>query len=756
MDVKQVGSSGRSYTDALVAGQIWNGSNMTYSFPTTTVQFTGYPSDHPFTGFEPFNAGQQAAVRSLLSSISTFTKLTFTELRAGDTSSAVLRFGMTDDIDDGVAAFAYLPSPSPTGGDSWYRNEGGHYDAPIAGNGAWRVIAHEIGHALGLAHPHAEEGGKPPMPDDRDIVAWTVMSYHGYPTDPWWWPQSYMAEDIAALQFLYGANFAYNSTDTVYRWSPTTGELSINGVGQGAPGRNLVFETVWDGGGQDTYDFSNHLGTPHENTGTGFIHGVTIDLRPGGWTRLLPAQTPTISGDVPGNIANALQFGGDSRSLIENAVGTSGDDTIHGNEAANRLEGRDARDVLYGHGGRDVLLGGLGHDELWGGAGDDHLIGGGDSDQMDGGDGNDLLEAGNFSDYLGGGAGDDVLRAGGGDDDLNGGLGHNLLFGGTGLDTAVFSFEFVEAGFEVAADGSVTVLGPGGSRDDLFDIEMLRFPGQSFAVHEVIDTPLPDFILIGRDGWRGSIGGLGTIFGTAGVQDIMFLDDAGKVDLDASFNSGGDVLRFTGDAAEFRGTIGGSRLILEHASGGAAISIPIGSAKTGLHFDDGLRNLFYDVSSGTVKIGSQTLPASTITAAAEPAATYTIDPAASARLVLLTDAQVALAGQYEIIGSVMPDEISIAGAGLYVFDASFNRGLDRVELDHDRASYTAHLKGSRVTLSGAGEELSLPVGGTPTMLDFDGDERALFYETTTGTVWLGSDRIDSANPLVIPASAVLP
>ena len=41
-----------------------------------------------------------------------------------------------------------------------------------------------------------------------------------------------MMYDIAALQQIYGANYGFNSGDSVYTWNPTTGEMSINGVGQ--------------------------------------------------------------------------------------------------------------------------------------------------------------------------------------------------------------------------------------------------------------------------------------------------------------------------------------------------------------------------------------------------------------------------------------------------------------------------------------------------------------------------------------------
>ncbi len=33
-----------------------------------------------------------------------------------------------------------------------------------------------------------------------------------------------MIDDIAALQYMYGANYTTYSGDTTYTWSPTTGE----------------------------------------------------------------------------------------------------------------------------------------------------------------------------------------------------------------------------------------------------------------------------------------------------------------------------------------------------------------------------------------------------------------------------------------------------------------------------------------------------------------------------------------------------
>src|SRR5947199_8886604 len=110
----------------------------------------------------------------------------------------------------------------------------------------------------------------------------------------------------AALQKMYGANYIFNSSDSVYSWTSTTGEMSINAVGQGAPGNgiggsaNRVFMTIWDGGGNDTYDLSN------------YTSGTTINLRPGEWTTTSAIQLANLGGGhiAPGNVASALEYQG--------------------------------------------------------------------------------------------------------------------------------------------------------------------------------------------------------------------------------------------------------------------------------------------------------------------------------------------------------------------------------------------------------------------------------------------------------------
>ena len=60
-----------------------------------------------------------------------------------------------------------------------------------------------------------------------------------------------------------------------------------------------------------------------------------------------------------GNIANALLFQGDTRSLIENAIGGAGSDDIVANQAINRLTGNGGEDEFAWASVGDAGLGSL-------------------------------------------------------------------------------------------------------------------------------------------------------------------------------------------------------------------------------------------------------------------------------------------------------------------------------------------------------------------------------------------------------------
>jgi serralysin len=482
--------TGNAYIDGLLGDYKWATNTFTFSFPAHGSYYgSSSGSGENVTNFGAFNTSQQAVTRDALQMYASVANLSFTEASETSSQHADLRFALSDRPG---TAWAYFPSTSAEGGDAWFNKSGGSYAQPVKGNYAYLTFIHELGHALGLEHPH--ESG---MPADRDSIEYTVMSYRsyagastssGYVNETWGYAQSPMIYDIAALQHMYGANYTTNSGNTVYSWSPTSGEMFLNGVGQGAPGGNKILRTVWDGGGNDTYDFSN------------FATDLKIDLRPGEWTTTSLAQLAKLHWDgskvAVGNIANALQYNGDARSLIENAVGGSGDDTIVGNQTANALKGNTGNDALTGGAGNDLLDGGAGSDTavfsgtrsnysvmtladgslqvmdlrasgpdgkdtVWGvewfqftdkvyaasGLGPDTMT---MTDPviltptvpedltLTGTSGSNRLYGGAGDDKLYGKAGSDLLKGGAGSDKFVGGTGKDVLYGGSGAD--VFDF----------------------------------------------------------------------------------------------------------------------------------------------------------------------------------------------------------------------------------------------------------------------------------------------------------------------------
>lgn len=465
--VESYSSTGNSYIDSILGNLKWVPSNLTYSFPSAAGAYGAlYGDGETAKGFGSFNDTQQAITRSALKLFSSVSNLTFQEATAASASSADLRFAQSDVPG---TAWAYFPTTDSTGGDVWVNNSSQNYASPAKGNYAYLTIVHEIGHALGLEHAH--EGN---MPLDRDSMEYTVMSYRsysgaststGYMNETWGYAQSLMMYDIAALQHIYGANYQTNSGSTTYSWSSTTGEMFVNGVGQGAPGGNQILLTVWDGGGTDTYSFTN------------YTTALTIDLQPGAWTTTSQEQRAKLHWDgsklAAGNIANALLHQGDTRALIENAYGGSADDTIKGNVASNTLRGNGGSDKLYGLSGNDALVGGSGSDVLSGGAGTDtvsystaksgvvadlvtrsnnrgdaagdsysgieRLAGSSYSDTLRGNGASNEIKGSSGSDTLYGRSGNDMLVGGTGNDKIYGESGKDLLIGESGADTFIFS-----------------------------------------------------------------------------------------------------------------------------------------------------------------------------------------------------------------------------------------------------------------------------------------------------------------------------
>ena len=276
--------------------------------------------------------------------------------------------------------------------------------------------------------------------------------------------------------------------------------LVIDGAGGNGtmsnPGVNIPFSFVLpnkDGGFVgDTVDF--RLAEQQEVTtgqGASAPTKLTLDLTDESTERVDP-NDPTKT-----EIVGALvEYQGIKYTLkrIQNAVGSTKDDSLTGSARANKLLGGMGNDTLVGSlGGDDTLDGGdgvdnvdysfsksiyaskkvkvsitlgnsgvdgiavitvdgqtrtqkdtlrdienatgsNGNDDITGNDADNYLVGGNGDDKLDGGVGKDTLDGGSGKDTLDGGADNDELNGGAGDDELYGGVGNDKLNGGVDND----------------------------------------------------------------------------------------------------------------------------------------------------------------------------------------------------------------------------------------------------------------------------------------------------------------------------------
>jgi hypothetical protein len=218
------------------------------------------------------------------------------------------------------------------------------------GASGFHLLLHELGHALGLKHPHDNGGTGRPTYDavglgSLDIDWASVMSY-GDDVD-WnhlaWEPATPMLLDVLAMQALYGANNATNAGNSTHHL-----------VG------NNEYQSIWDASGNDLV------------SAAGSSFGWAIQLTEPASTLDLDTSITTPVGFAVGHNTFALSptlywLIGD----IENAAGSNQNDTLIGNGSANILLGYAGDDTISAQGGNDFLEGGGGRDTLNGGLGVD-------------------------------------------------------------------------------------------------------------------------------------------------------------------------------------------------------------------------------------------------------------------------------------------------------------------------------------------------------------------------------------------------
>lgn len=344
---------------------------------------------------------------------------------------------------------------------------------------ARETLMHELGHSLGLSHPHSsvnpftgartltsdfaattnlgfsQLGFRTISGNDMDKEYFTIMSYDDQP-DLAFTP---MILDVIALQQAYGEG-------------PGTHGSGDDTITAG----NAGYRTYFDTGGIDTVDLSFYTGGAYLHMGatiTGAAHLVGV---------LMSAQDG----------AN-LPFGGEPISLrwfygeYENALGSIAADGIIGNALNNIIDGGGGNDSLTGGGGNDTLIGGSGADTLIGGTGNDTYVvdDGGDVAQETSTLVTEIDDVQSSVSFTLGANLERLTLTGDGDINgtgnslanlITGNGGNNVLDGGAGIDTAVFSG--VRANYAVLSGLGVLIftdnVGGDGS-DSLLQIERVQF-----------------------------------------------------------------------------------------------------------------------------------------------------------------------------------------------------------------------------------------------------------------------------------------
>ena len=272
-DIETTPLSPLYHVNALLdAGPDWN-----YLMPATnTILYTfsvasgnEVRNGTPITGQSSFSISQQIHTRGAMDYISKLTGINF--LETSDGASAHVHLANMDIADVNTVGLCSwrvtYGSNSVTGeltsyrADSWVyldNREWAARNADLApGTGGYETLLHELGHMLGLKHPHEDDIQLPPSQDD---TSQTIMSY-----DHLGGPYAQFNNlDVAALDWLYGrdglgGNLGINSLTgarylTGSNVSETLTGTPFNDTLRGEKGNDMI-----NGGeGTDTAVFSGN------------------------------------------------------------------------------------------------------------------------------------------------------------------------------------------------------------------------------------------------------------------------------------------------------------------------------------------------------------------------------------------------------------------------------------------------------------------------------------------------------------------
>ena len=336
------------------------------------------------------------------------------------------------------------------------------------------VTAHEIGHSLGLTHFSLEVGTPLPIAPPELLTLnnhrYTTQGQNGLGIDANATPLSesnglygstvgFMAIDIAALQYIYGAN-SHNISDTTYYLSDgaqiLTGNLTndLNAVlraldidgGDGVESVGRAYRSIWDAnvdlfgpidpnntglfGGNDTLSYEGSLQSAWIN-----LNDATLDIS----YNLTDIFAADFSHDLAyvelrNEIVNSSlwdqlndQFKNEIDATVADVSGLLQTGSYHAGGFFSQLftwaedAGGNNTGVASIQDGGYSIANGVMIENASGGENDDVLIGNEYANGLMGNGGNDYLFGGSGNDTIYGGTGDDTIYGGSGDDILTGG-----------------------------------------------------------------------------------------------------------------------------------------------------------------------------------------------------------------------------------------------------------------------------------------------------------------------------------------------